>query len=427
MSSHSSCKLVSFGDLSLIMGMEWFAVIGPDARAEALRVARRYTAQYMFVPTQESSSIAIANIDAKQKQKLFLVCAAHLVKHEVQSQTSITITRINNDCWWLVGFHNGSVMTRTDKLVSTYDQAISIANDISLSYTDIKFFEYENLPAILVDKPDISIVASAKLQLVPYKKLSYLTMCCLIFIGMAAFSANYFINSYPKVSDQYNQAHSYLWQQAQNKVFEQLWVHGTYGTKHLLDSIHSTPVILSGWGLQSIECLHRLTSWQCSAVYKRLLSNATNQHLHEALPVDWAVEYLPMEQAKASWTVVSMGRSLANIKLNSHLKNNTTLISNLQSISRAINNIYISAPLQIRVTPPHDKSGSPLPPPSNLLTYQNRLFEVRAPLRSVILLIPHLEHVGWRRLSIAVKPTRQASILESMFVVTMYGDLYELS
>lgn len=85
----------------------------------------------------------------------------------------------------------------------------------------------------------------------------------------------------------------------------------------------------------------------------------------------------------------------------------------------------LDAPEQLLIPVPRDEQGQPVARPSDLPRYGMRAMRIRAPLRSISLLLPHARAVAWRRVVLSVDPNVRPDLVHSSLNVDLQGALYE--
>lgn len=418
----------TISSVPLVFGLEWFAIIGSDAGREARRIARQNKATHLVLDGPNAACVGLARLGADHR-RLPVYSAAMLVARRYAEGTVAMVIEIAERLWWLLAVHDGAVIARTDRLFTSQNEALTIIAELRQTYPALDVLgDARPLPELAELVRDSR--ANTLLRRIP----SYRRLSAPIVLGVAVLLSI----AMPSIKDAWTQwrtqsttpimadsSVSQAWQAAIDVAAKDYWIHGTSGTSAMLDMLYSLPVVVAGWRLSRAECTSAKAQWHCGAHYQRNDHNASNAlFLDQALP-QWKTSFTPLDEAHVRWTAVSHGLEIGHVRLNSAAYNERHLFSHWQSIKAAVPMMAIAEPRPMAVLPPLDGDGVPMVRPDSLSLYSLRRIEIRAPLRSASLLLPHCKDIGWHRVVLDVARHATPSLGQSRLLATFHGDLYE--
>lgn len=415
----------------LVFGLDWFVIMGTDAPAQARRLARRYRASHLAVGQINANCVGLGSLNRRQDPVLPRCAAALVVASRHPGATVSLICQLENDLWWMVAVHDGAVVTRSDQLFATEEQAQLAREELSAFYPGITHLDActETQFVAWVDGSGVAASRLLALRAGARKRQIAGWFVALLAISGGLGLAIYFTKA-GQTSETVSAAESaekakQAWKTALHQALRAHWLHGRDGTAGVLINLYRQPVRLAGWHLQTAQCVAKRTVWHCQSHYQREQPQASNQGFLDAAPAHWRITFTPLEQARAEWSIQSRGKALDGVPLNVSSANEAELFSRLQEIRPALPQVNISAPVPLAITAPLDGEGQPLSRPVDLPRYGLRSVEFRVPLRSVSLLIPHVQHIGWERIALTVAPQSKPSLTHSVFMAQLKGVLYE--
>jgi len=425
-----SCIFRSTPLAELVFGVDWFALIGEDARSQGRRLARRYRASHLVVSQINASCAGLAALPRGQSDARPWCAAALLLACRYPDVTVGLVCELEADGWWMAAVHEGAVITRSDKVFASRDAAQQALDALTAFYPGLTRLDPQTAREFIGWLDDATVTACT-LQRIrtgsgPRRQAAWLALMAMA--GMGGVFA-YVADRRPpsRLPDPLaaSVTAEQAWIQAQRQALQRHWLHGSEGTAGVVQSLYRLPVHPAGWRLNSAQCVAQRTAWRCHADYSRQHLQASNQHFLRAMPSSWHISFTPLEQARAAWSIQARGRALDQSTLNQAPVNEFRLFSHLQKIRPALPRVDISAPVPLAVSAPLDEAGQPLERPADLPRYRLRNVEFHAPLRSASVLIPHAEHMGWQHIALTVAEQSRPSLVHSMFMARLKGVLYE--
>lgn len=429
--SVSAIEIHEVNSVPLVFGLDWFAVIGSDARHEALKIARKYKASHISVASKHTASVGMTNITIKNFKKKNLYCAAQIMASNWPQGTVALLMQIDNGNWWLLALHDGAIIARTDFLCASRQQALNVINDLHETYPELTVIDSRqqdiDLSDCLSKGYEHTVLQPVRPIVLLIKAYWYVVVMLLLTFILLVYALRPNNIQEPDVGLVTGPSAVSAWEQALLQATKNYWVHGVQSTTIALQNFYKLPLVIGGWQLLRAECVPNQMMWLCTANYSRSHMHASNLTFLEHAPQDWQPEFVPLDQVSVSWAIDSLAERLSNLTLNKQEANQHNLFSRWQNIKPALAGISISLPQQLPVNTPLDEKGLPIPRPDRLPVFTQRILEIRSPLRSASLILPNTEHISWQRIFINVLPVRKPSLLESQLNITLQGVLYEQS
>lgn len=426
--SASRAFIKTVSSVSLVFGMDWFAILGGAVSREVRRIARQNKATHAVHVMDDAASVGVTALQT-EKRGVVLYSAAQIVAQRFRTGAIAMVLQLDDTQWWLVAVHEGAVIARTDYVYTTEAEVEALIGQLRQAYPTLTVLDdqaslslsglIENRSAdaelrhvahrnSILSRPFLTMLLAALLILVVYKALSAAD----VFHRRQNPTAGEIV---PEVA----------WDAAVRNVINARWVHGAAGTHDVLSSLYAQPVKLAGWRLLHIECVARVAQWRCHADFVRHDTDASNKRFLAAAPPEWEVSFTPLDQVRVRWNLAPKGLRLGQAAVRMGYENERDLFSKLQSIRPALALVNIDAPEPLPVPAPHDERGQAIPKPEGLPQFRTRTVRIQAPLRSLALLLPYCEAMGWHRLVISMSPHIQPDLTHSRLNVSLQGVLYE--
>src|SRR5699024_3783783 len=118
-----SCVFRSTPLAELVFGVDWFALIGGDARSQGRRRARRYRASHLVVCQITASCVGLVSVAIGQSGARPWCAAALLLACRYPDATVGLVCEVEAGVWWMAAVHEGAVVTRSVKVFASCDAA----------------------------------------------------------------------------------------------------------------------------------------------------------------------------------------------------------------------------------------------------------------------------------------------------------------
>lgn len=415
----------------LAFGLVWQPIIAGHSEQLAKRLARQSKASHYVAAGRNAASVGMANFAKKGRRRTAYYSAAQLFALHHANGTFAAIYPINKQSVWLVAAHEGAVITRTDRLCRSHEVADSILDDLKKAYPQLRVLATPEsndwFTPLLADGSD----RLRSCRLMPVQRFAAYSNRVVLagFMGFAAIVIWKFLPELtPRpqpITENVAEQHAILWQQAVQNTASRVHLHTVHSSHLVLQHLYRLPVQLAGWVLNRVECQYQHPRWRCTALLKRSDLRATNAGLFEVVPKQWSLRFSSIDQLQATWDFVVPVVSLDQTRIPTGTDIQKNLFSYLQGLQPAFNEITFGEAIALPVPPPLDSEGLPISPPADLLTYRSRSLSVRGPLRSMSILLPHLQAIAWRQLVLSVGEPSSVNLLSSQLTLALNGAIYE--
>lgn len=423
--NHVSVRLV--GSVGLGFGLEWLPLITGRPDRSARRLARQHKASHLVLAGDTAASVGLAFLhSAADSGAAEVHSAAQILAGVFVSGTVAVVLPLWDSLHWMVAVHEGAVLARTDVVFERLDEVQPILDDLRRAHPSLRVLdgESDNAPPSL---SEIAAAAAISTRLVPvggFQRLRkpYVAAGLCAVLALAGWSV-YAPESAHLPAMKAELDVNEIWRQAIQKAAEGIHLQGVHGSRLLLKSLLELPTGVRGWQLTRADCQPVAANWSCSASYVRHASHATNAQFFEGAPQQWEIDFPTMEQADIRWRITSQITSLASRPVHTHTQNNKQFQSSLQRIKPAFSRLYMgeSKPLAVSL----GRGAPAIPRPASLPLLASRRLEATGPLRSAFLLLPLVQDVAWRRVSLTLGKEVSANLLVSRLNISLSGDLYE--
>lgn len=414
----------------LAFGLEWQPLISGRASKAAKQIARQRKASHLVMDGTSPASFGYGFLRASAGlHRLTLHSAAQNMARLYPTGSVACILHLSSAGYWLVAVHEGAVMSRTDVVCRSREQAETLLEALRRNHPRLVVLSADH------DGPSLEAIAKASepgtsLRNTGRRRRQWVLRLCFLLLAGAALTAMYRA-WFPKAVQTARPAIPAAeiesrWRQAIQEAERGITLHGVAATHTALRQLQDVPARLSGWTLARVACQADKALWRCMADFDRRHPRATNDGLLTNIPSGWTLSFPSIERASATWEFHTSTQSASGHHLDTAAHNRRHLQSAWQSMRPAFGRIEIGRPNGIEIKAPLDDEGQPLPPPANMPEYSRSTVQFEGPLRSVSLLLPHTRSIGWRSFNLVLGESTSPTLASSRFRVTLHGDLYEL-
>lgn len=421
-------------DRALAFGLRWHALIGSDVTALARSRGRRLRATHYVVAGSPATVAGYGRAPARRglpwrragagRPSPRLLAAAQLFALRYPDGGH-SLVCLPNGQYWLVAAHAGAVLSQTDRLFGSHEDALREQARLLIARPDLAGRDAGEVYAALhaaVDPVAQLVALPSRWQALP--RVLRLFLVCLVLSVAAPALWNQIAaprsRAAPPVSAPLVGPEDQA--QARRALLSAIPAHGPAELARLLAGLAKAPLEVQGWALRRAQCDAQAERWMCHAVYARVRPQATNQSLFARLPRGWQVSFNPLEEASLSWRVASQVRSLADLTLPTPLQVDIGVAATLQQLRPAFASIVLAAavpalPAAAVVAASHVAAPGP--------GVRARALTLHGPLRSFTLLPGRLGAARWSRLAVNIQPQLRSSLTASTLVAELQGVIYE--
>lgn len=411
----------------LVFGLEWFPLIGGEPGRQAGALARQQRASHRVVCVGGAVSVGLLRARLRRDRRRYCSAAAAFASlHPIGTVAALLTLPCGRR--WLVGVHEGAVMTRTDHVHEPsfpVDDTIRLLREAhpGLVLNDDACAAPGLIDALFEAAQESGELLQGNRWLRVPSRRSALLLASLA-AGSLVASIRLLQGTHTERPPQVEDA-LVAWGKAMDLAARAHVVHGVAGLHAALDTLQALPVRLADWRLAQAECVPGGDRWQCRARYRRGTA-ADNQGFISAAPPEWTLSFDPFEGAEAAWSTPLPALPLAAVSLRQSRLNEVQLVSALQAMLPAFSELRLEAPQPLPVSPPLDAERRPIARPPAVLGRQRRKLRVDAPLRSLAMLLPEAAHMSWERIVLQVAEIDHPSLRSSSLRVSLSGGLYEI-
>lgn len=425
--STSRALIKTVSSVSLVFGLDWFAILGSTVNREVRRIARQHNATHAVHASEDTASVGITTLPPG-KRGVVLYSAAQLVAQRFTTGAVAIVVQLDDTRWWFVAVHEGAVIARTDHIYTTHAEISALIGQLRQAYPALSVLDEEHGSPSVSDLA-ANLTVDAELRRVAYGSRILSRPSAWVALGLMLALVLYKIlfdtDSRRRSLAAHDVVPEVAWNTALRSAIDGRWVHGTAGTRDVLQSLYEQPVEVAGWRLLHIDCALRVSQWDCHSDYTRHGAEASNERFLVASLPEWAVSFTPLDKARVQWSLPSTGLGLAHTDLQTGRANERELFSRLQAIRSALALVSIDASKPLPVPAPVDQNGQTLPRPPGLPQFRTRAVRIQAPLRSLALLLPYCDAMTWHRVVISLSPHIKPDLIHSRLNVTLQGLIYE--
>lgn len=315
-------------DRMLAFGLRWFALIGSNVPKLARSRGRRLRATHYVVG---GSPAMVAGYGrgrpgrraarpwrrARLPGATPLQSAAQLFAL-LYPEGGHSLVRLPDGRHWLIAAHGGAVLSQTDRVFDSLDDAQSEQRALLAQRPSLTEHSPDRVWAALAQ----TVESGAALTVLPsrWAELPAALRLFLACIGLAAIAPSLWNASVAPfarkpAAPSAPAAVRDPMADAYEAMLQGTTVHPATDLTRLLASVAALPVQVQGWALRRAQCEAAAQQWDCAAVYARAHPLATNHGLHALLPAGWQVSFKPLEEATLAWRVASAPIRVADLAL----------------------------------------------------------------------------------------------------------------
>jgi hypothetical protein len=423
--------ILSFPSAALAFGLDWFPLIGARADRSGLRIARRYRSTHCVIAGDEAGSIGLLALKTTPPQKKTLYSAAQNVASLFMTGTVVLVIELGAAGHWLVAVHEGAVVARTDRFYPSREAAHDALTELRLAHPKLLLLGSPGAPA-LPTMAAIEAACSTSTQLrripgwrpfLPLPVQCFVLVLALVLLLPAAWRTMRPASTIASVAEQKDAAQ--IWRDAIARSAQGRYVHGTRGSRMLLEAFYALPVNIQGWRLRQAECVPQAHQWHCQARYERRAPDASNESFLKNILPEWNVEFASLDHASAIWRAASGALPLVHQRLADSKANERYFFSTLQKLRGGFSDVQVGKTSPLPISVPLDDQGRAVARPSQLPAYASRSVHVSGPLRSAGLLLPHMSFIAWSKAVLTLRDVKAPGVRDSGLILTLQGVLYE--
>lgn len=433
---------------TLAFGLRWFALIGSNVPKLARSRGRRLRATHYVVGGSPAmvagygrarGGIRGARFTRRAGAPAATPQSAAQLFALLYPEGGHALVRLPDGRHWLVAAHGGAVLSQTDRVFGSLDDAQHEQRALLAQRPFLTELASDQVWSALAQAVD----AGAALTALPsrWAELPAALRLFLVCIGLAAVAPplwNVGVSAFSRtqaappepvaVRDPVADAYA--------AMLRATTVHPPTALTRLLASVAALPVQVQGWALRRAHCDAGPQQWDCAAVYARVHPLATNHGLHALLPAGWQVSFKPLEEATLAWRVGSAPVPVAGMTLPSSLHVDTRVAGGLQGLRPAFASVALSPSVPLMphlsrvpvVQKPAAGQASAVqsnPAPTGMPVVRRRSLILHGPLRSMALMPGPVSAARWSRLVVNVQSQPRPSLAASALVAELQGELYE--
>lgn len=419
-------RVVQAGSAALVFGIEWVPLLGDASGAGGL--ARRQGASHQILSGTPAAALGFAR-QLSRRQRWW--AAADLFARQHARGSVAGVIALAPDCWHVLAAHEGVALVRADR--SYPDQALAEAAlaDLRLTHPDIEIIpcpprQGDGLPVSALQawlgwSP--AAPAMQRVRRVPGKRSLLAVTAGGLLLGAGTAWQSGSGGGPAAASPDREQA----WVDALHVTLARRPVHGTEGSRRLLEALYRQPARVADWQLRGLQCEspENGLSWQCVSDYRRAGRLADNRGLLAHAPAGWRVDFPSLDRARVQWSFDLPARVPDPDALPPAQRLARDWASTLQGILPAFSALHLAPAQPLEVAPPRDQHGQPLPGSGRLPRVGVRALSVQGPLHSAGLLAPVARAVSWQRARLQIMPGAQPGLRTSRVTLHLEGVVYE--
>lgn len=445
-------------DRTLAIGLRWFALIGSNVPKLARSRGRRLRATHYVVGGSPAMVAGYGRARSGIGRGRLTRRAGASAATPPQSAAQLfallypegghSLVRLPDGRHWLVAAHGGAVLSQTDRVFGSLDDALQEQRALLAQRPSLKEHASDQVWTALAQAVD----ASAALNPLPSRWAELpaalrLFLTCIGFAAVAPSLWNAGVSAFSRkpaappapVAARDPMADAY------EGMLRATTVHPPTALARLLASVAALPVQVQGWALRRAHCDAGPQQWDCAAVYARVHPLATNHGLHALLPAGWHVSFKPLEEATLAWRVGSAPIRVADMTLPSSLHVDTRVAGGLQGVRAAFASVALSPSVPLMPHMPrqaaaqlgaagqaaagqsagHATAVQANPVGLSMPVVRRRSLILHGPLRSMALMPGPISAARWSRLVVNVQSQPRPSLVASALVAELQGELYE--
>lgn len=437
----------------LVLGLTWQTLLGEDLAREALRAARRNQATHYTQSGARSPAVGLLKATgkesrAKTRARLFSAAAAFAQLHA--HGPHVVSCALADGAIWLAVAVDGVVQAGGDRILRSAAEAQAALDEANARYGEVQFYSNEVPGALPFSLPQLATLANEQCALRRASfKLSMVSPAWWAGLGLLlaylAWDTGASWWQERQIQEQQRQQALHpevdaatLWKQALATWAASVRVDGNAGLAHILAAIDRVPAAPGRWQLVEVDCQPATSS--CTALYRRTRL-ADNRSLRAALPEDWKIQWLDLDNASARMPISSDGKQRATRIPTVNAMTNALALADMptanalnefwmprwQALRPALADFTLSPAAAVPVPTPNikrpDGLEQPVALPVGMTLPQARELAINAPLRSFhALSLPPASAIA--QLQARYTPGVIPALLTSQFMATLKGTIY---
>lgn len=391
-----------FGTKALLFGLRWQPVVGHMGAAQSKLQAKHHQAKYWVLAGQTFMALGLTTQLRSTKKELYAaaVCYALIYPKGMHA----TIYKIHDSLYWLAASHDGTPISKADRLYSDLNTVQSALDALVLQYPDLQYSHEiyaitDFLTTLSTRSLQTSMMHTMRLPL--WRPAVLLLLLVLGFYGWQWGTEPVEAAYIEPEQDQYLA----YWE-------KNIKPNGKEALQQLLDSWAHIPLDIAKWQLQEVRCDAEQNHWLCIYRYDAQTETASALDLETRLPNNWQVKEINMRQA---WLQQQVGFVVGTSRWRSAEQLRLQLLSQLQSIRPAFSTLRLTDPLPLQ---PNLSPSAVYKP----IYYQTLHFE--SPLRSLALLRDFDDALHWKQAILYYRPKASATLKNSALQASLQGVVY---
>lgn len=394
------------GEKTLLFGLHWQPVLGQASPQQARQLCKYKKANGWVIAGQTFFSIGMTQHRLRAKKNIYVAAVFYAMLYPRGLHAAIY--KIDETHFWLIAVQEGTPIQQSDKLYANIHEAQTALLALADQYAQMNCVS-DALPLRdLVNALASRSATKALIQCYQPKRWHVLALMMAILVG--AYGWQWRVPAVEAaVAEPEIDPHLQHW----NK--QAIAAHNHVALHSLLKHWHHMPLYLSQWRLDQIECVALAKKWQCQHIYTPLTAMATAIDFERVLPDLWSITNVNLQKI----TVKSEAKIDVNLRATwrSREKVNLQLLSQLQHIRSAFNNLKITEPQLLLTKAPLVTN------PSFTSIFSQKLY-FQGPLRSLVLLRDFDDALYWKKASLKYVPHAKPSLKNSVLQANLQGVIY---
>jgi len=422
----------------LVFGMTWEPVIGSRPERESIERVKGWKATHYIPAGDHSTMVGLVKLPAEKKRKkkekrsLYSPAIIFAESHPVGAH-GLTVD-LQDGSTWVIASHDGVVISGTDVVCETRDDAALVIASLKDRYPEVKMGVSKALSPPSSKHTNTALLREVKTSLEsipPWMRYAFIVLFALI----AYDKGTDLWRKHAAAQDQALNVEQYVDTSAEWKKALDIWqkgirVDGPVGLTALFENLLETPIQVEGWGLRSIECIPSTKGWSCTGNYDRLVLG-TNISLFVGAPKGWRVNWQSLDKASLSWDIGAPLTILNRLNIGSNENTNIQYLSQLQNVYPAFKQMQVGVRTVAPVPAPTvtnsqgEHRAVPTPEkiePSTHVPGVRKLLFV-GPLRSLSVL-PITETTSIKYILVKITDYIDPTINNSMLSAELSGEMY---
>ena len=419
----------------LVFGLEWRPLIGTDLEKKSHQEAMRSKSTHYIKAGIHSTAVGCVklNVSGSDKNKRAMYSAAAVFALSNSHGAFITKVQIEQELYWVVAAHDGTVLKGTDVLLSAED-ADSLVKSVQERFPDANLISDERDSGPFLNDKTKLFEAKTSIESLP-NWLKYVA-CLFVLLTFCKFGYEKW-SEYQEQNSMADNIEKYVdvkaeWQKSLDKWADSVYVDGSDGYDVLFEKFMLTPPEIGYWTLVEANCTPRgNTDWVCQAKYLRGALGTNNTFL-AALPKGWSVKWDGLNNAIGTWSFQSIRHKIDRSTITPIPEFSLDYVSDLQKVLYAFKQVNLTSPAKVEIDKPKvpNTKGEmvqvPYPDnaPSEIVIPSVQKITASGPLRSLAVL-PITANTTIKSVRLEIKSFDiEPSLASSALQGEIKGDMY---